>query len=147
MCVAGVLSPWAPRLHPGQCGPGLPGAAPGQAVELAGLLGAASGTLQEGQELPVSEGAQGKARAAGIGRPVGGADGPGLQEGGQVLCALLGQQLHVILTAAPAEAAELPSCPGATLLLQFLQPLQPPQLLHRAFLVVLKEGGEKPQDA
>lgn len=137
MCLAGVLGLRVPSLHPGQRGPGLPRTAPGQAVELAGLLGAAGGTFQEGQQLPVSESTQGKAGAAGVRRSVGGADGPGLQEGGQVLCALLGQLFHVILTAAPAKSPKLPSCPGATLLFQLLQPLQPPQLLHSPVVVVL----------
>lgn len=86
-----------------------------------GLLGgAAGGALQEGEELAVGDEAQRQARAARVGGAVGGADGPGVQERGQGLRALLGQLLHVILTAAPAEAPKLPGCPGATLLLQLL---------------------------
>lgn len=119
MCLAGVLVPLFSRLHPGSAGGRLPGTAPGQAVELE-LLGAASGALQEGQQLPVSRSAQGEAGAPGVGGPVGGVDGPGVEK--RVLCAPLGQQLHVILTAAPAEA-KLPSRPGAPLLFLLLQPL------------------------
>lgn len=75
--------------HPGDGGPSLPGTAPGQTVEFVGVLWTAGGTLQEGQKLAVSRDAQGEAGATGVGGPVGGAVGPGLQKGGQVLCALL----------------------------------------------------------
>lgn len=109
--------------HPGNGGPSLPGTAPGQTVEFVGVLWTVGGTLQEGQKLTVSRDAQGEAGAAGVGGPVGGAVGPGLQEGGQVFCALLTQHLHIVLTAAPAKAPEFPSCPAMPLLLQLLQPL------------------------
>lgn len=114
---------WFSGFHPGEGGPSWPGTAPGQAVEFVGVLWTAGGTLQEGQKLAVSRDAQGEAGAAGVGGPIGGAVGPGLQEGGQVFSALLSKHLDVVFTAAPAKAPEVPSRPGMPLLFQLLQPL------------------------